>query len=147
MRNIILILLFSFVIKAFAQVELKGFKLGQKTLDTGISTTVGGINGNLIFNKLKDGRIFRIMFYSREADRERKINSNDIEIFKKSIENNYKIKLKVLSNKNTFGDVKNQIGYGFYFKINNDRQINLVFTLTNLDLEKLSIEEKLSNDF
>jgi hypothetical protein len=82
---------------AFSQVALKGVELGGYSPDSEKVTTVGGLSGILVFDKMKNEKIWKITFSSTKSYRsdENKFDQigfyNDVRELIQGIEDNYMI--------------------------------------------------------
>jgi hypothetical protein len=82
---------------AFSQVALKGVELGGYSSDSEKKTTVGGLPGTLVFDKMKNEKIWKITFSSTKSYRsdENEFDQigfyNDVRELIQGIEDNYMI--------------------------------------------------------
>lgn len=97
MKKYITIIAFFISCLAFSQVALKGVELGGYSTASEKKTTVGGLPGTLVFDKMKNEKIWKITFSSTRSYRsdENEFDQigfyNDVRELIQGIEDNYLI--------------------------------------------------------
>ena len=100
MNKFILLFLLLFCSVSYSQVVLKGINLGGYNDDNEIVTTVGGLPGVILLDKMKNGKIWKITFSSTKSYRshDNKFDQigfyNDLRELINGIEENYEISFK-----------------------------------------------------
>ena len=97
MNKFILIIALLIINVTYAQVELKGYSLGGYNVDNEVITTVGGLPGVLVFDKMKNGKIWKITYSSTKSYRSEDNKFDQMGFYKdlkelvQGIENNFMI--------------------------------------------------------
>lgn len=97
MKKIFMIITVFYCTVNYGQVVLKGITLGGYSTDNDIVTTVGGLPGMIVLDKMKNGKIWKITFSSTKSYRsdENKFDEvqfyNDLRELVNGIEENYLI--------------------------------------------------------
>jgi len=147
MKSIVLTFVLFFAWNAESQIMLKNISLSEEyTGKNTLKTTVADLKGVLKISTLEDNRVFKLSFepYSTLSDYE-------LENFKSSVENNYKIQL-FKKNTSQYYIFKNNITYAI--DLNQDERDkstwDIQFSITDENLEKIKSERKeliISTDF
>lgn len=116
MRKISFILALMLSVTAFSQVSLKGITLGEKTTkEAPIQATVAGIEGKLSFHRLKDGRVFYLLFQpSSDEEIPDFFSEVYLEQLIEGVESHYEVKLSKDGDEQVYvlADEKDGINYG-----------------------------------
>ncbi len=146
MKSIVLSLVLFFAWNAESQIMLKNISLSEEYNGKGtIKTTVADLKGILKINTLEDSRVYKLSFEPNTA-----ISDYELQNFKASVENNYKIEL-FKKNTSQFYIFKNNITYTIDLVQDNDKSVwDIEFSITDENLGKINKERKeviLSTDF
>ncbi len=124
-------------------ISLKGAELGRIYAgDTTLFTTVADVDGMISISMLEDNRVYKIIFMSNKA-----LSEFEIASFKKSIENNYHIKLaKNNIYKNHYYNYSENIYYSYIENNIDKNSYSISFSVTDKNLQQL-MKIKPSTDF
>ncbi|MCA0932606.1 hypothetical protein LCM02_09100 [Lutimonas saemankumensis] len=156
----ILFFLLSISSVSVAQVELKGFQLGQPYEGEEVNmTTVGGIDGAIMVSQINDGRAYMIFFVpSEDGETLRRVYNSDVTRLKNGLEKKYGIKFKRRA-KNSYSDddyylraTKEGVQYTIIVDSNEymEPPTEMKLYLVNTELDKINQKEeqqKANSDF
>ena len=124
-------------------ISLKGAVLGEIYAgDTTLFTTVADVDGVISISMLEDNRVYKVIFMSNKA-----LSELEIASFKKSIENNYQIKLSENNiHKNRFYNYSENMYYSYIENNIDKNSFSITFSITDKNLQQLK-NIKPSTDF
>jgi hypothetical protein len=150
MRKIAFILALMVGATALSQVSLKGITLGEKTTtESPIQTTVAGIEGKLSFHRLKDGRVFYLLF---QPSSNKEIGDFFSELYLEQliegIESHYDVKLVKDGDDQVYDlvDEKDDINYGISVMRLREDTLYFSFSISSDELSEARKYE-LKSDF
>ncbi len=147
MKSIVLILVLVLAWNAESQIMLKNITLSEEYNGRNTQkTTVADVKGVLKISTLEDMRVYKLSFEPNAS-----LTDYELENFKASVENNYKIQL-FKKNTSQYYIFKNNITYAI--DLNQDESDkstwDIQFSITDENLEKIKSERKeviISADF
>ncbi len=164
MKKLLLVVLLLVSSMLIAQVELKGYTIGDKymgdleVLDGNviIHSSLGGVDGALILSVLNDKTIHSIFFIPAEGDKPVRIYKTDVDRILSGIESKFNIKLK--KRNKDYGDdysyyVKSN-GYVYILAVEHNQFMSpsskLTLSIGSIKLDKIAEKEaqlKVNKDF